>query len=148
MNFNLDLSGNISPLLKKVMDKGFDPHKKYKIIEIYGKPMQKSAGMSIWGVYAHRNSTGAKVNEFTEEYKHVYSIDASGCRYLETNFNAWDTHPVNWDTDPIGTKYDASTFMEFYRPTLNDDFDFIGFSGGKDNYEKVSDEIIRMYLKW
>jgi|GEM_PF-6384186 len=147
-SFKLDLSGNISPLLKKVMDNGFDPLKKYSIIEIYGKPMIKATSKSKWGVYAHRNSTGARSNINTEEYIHIYKIDASGCRYLETNFHAWADHPKTWNTDPIGTKYTMSTYMEFYRPTITDDFEFIGFSGGKDNYEKVDDVTIRMYLQW
>ena len=148
MSFKLDPSGKISPLLKKVMDNGFDPQKKYTIIEIYGHPMQKATGLSKWGVYAHRNSTGAKVNEYSEEYVHEYKIDTSGRRYLETNFDAWVDHPKNWDTDPIGTKYTTSTFMEFYRPSLTDDFEFIGFSGGKDSIEKVTDVTVRMYLQW
>ena len=148
MIMNLNIPENKSPLLKKVMEKGFDPYKKYSIKEIYGHKLQQSIGMSIWDVYAHRNSTGSKSNEKLEEYDHTYIIDQNGCRYLETNFKAWGEHPKEWDNDPIGTKYTATTLMEFYRPSLTDDFTFIGFSGGKNSQEKISPEIIRKYLFW
>ena len=143
-----DSRGNISPLLKKTIEKGFNPQKRYTITEIYGHFLQKSIGLSKWGVYAHRNSTGSKTNIKSEEYIHEYEVDTSGRRYLDTNFNAWPDHPKNWETDPIGTKYTTSTLMEFYRPSLSEDFEFIGFSGGKDSLEKVKEDIIRKYLEW
>jgi hypothetical protein len=148
INLKKDTRDNISPLLKKVKENGFDPGKKYTIEDIYGHSMQKAIGLSKWGVYAHRNSTGAKNREYAEQFRHVYRVDEFGRRYLETNFRAWVDHPKNFDNDPIGTKYNASTLMEFYRPTLTDDFEFIGFSGGKDSFEKVTNDTIRMYLQW
>jgi hypothetical protein len=138
----------ISPLLKSLIAKGFDPNGKYSIVDIYGKFMQKATGRSKWGTLAHRNTTGATVNEDSIPYNHKVGVDASGRKYVDTNFEAWPDHPKGWNVDPLGTTYTSGTYMEFYRAQPEGDFEFVGFSGGKDSLEKIDENTIRMYLQW
>ncbi|MCL2231752.1 MAG: hypothetical protein FWB99_01590 [Treponema sp.] len=137
----------MSVLLQNLVEKGFDPKRKYSTKEIYGKPMQRASGHSRWGTIAHRNTVGARINKDSIPYDHKVGVDESGRKYLDTNIEALPEHP-RWDTDPVGTKYTIGTQMEFFRKNERDDFEFIGISGGRDGLEKIDAKTMRMYLQW